>query len=156
MQVANPVVFRKGEDHVLDYIRKTEVPKDGVYIPPEEEKKQAPPAPSSNNDDEEEVAKDNDEDGWNIPIYPTNSEIPDMRLFVTNPVPKDYIIQCTIKRDKSGLGRFFPKYHMYFSDGLKFIMTGKKRPNNRTSNYGISLDKNGADKGSPSFLGKLR
>lgn len=42
-------------------------------------------------------------------------EIADMRSFLMSPCPKGYRIECTIKRDRSGMARFYPKYHCYIS-----------------------------------------
>lgn len=64
-------------------------------------------------------------------------------------------MQCSIKRDKSGFGRFFPKYHLYLSNGLKYLMSAKKRANNKTSNYMMSMTKD-LKKKSSNYLGKLR
>lgn len=71
----------------------------------------------------------------------SNIEIPDMKEFLIKPLPKGILLQCTIKRDKSGLGRFFPKYHVHISENLRYLMTGKKRANNKTSNYLMSMAK---------------
>jgi len=38
-----------------------------------------------------------------------------MKAFLTTPCPKGYRIECTIKREKSGMARFYPKYHCYLS-----------------------------------------
>lgn len=107
------------------------------------------------NEDEEDL-EDENEDGENIPVFPSDTDIPDMKSFVLRPAPKNCVVQCTIKREKGGMARFFPKYSLYFSEGLRFIMTGKKRPNNKTSNYGISVSKGDVEKGSESYVGKLR
>lgn len=42
-------------------------------------------------------------------------DIADMKKFLMEPCPKGYRIECTIKRDRSGLNRFYPKYHCYIS-----------------------------------------
>jgi len=84
------------------------------------------------------------------------SKITDMKAFLTTPCPKGYRIECTIKRDKSGMGRFYPKYHCYLSHGPQYLMSGKKRAHNATSNYLISYNKNEIKKNSPFCLGKLR
>ena len=42
-------------------------------------------------------------------------DIADMKTFLMSPCPKGYRIECTIKRDRSGLNRFYPKYHCYIS-----------------------------------------
>jgi tubby-related protein 1 len=66
------------------------------------------------------------------------------------------ILQCTVKRDKSGFGRFFPHYDMYVSDKFKYLMSGKRRAGNTTSNYVISSDKNDMESKGPNYLGKVR
>jgi hypothetical protein len=47
-----------------------------------------------------------------------------MKAFLVNPVPKGMIVQTTIKRDKSGFARFYPKYHCYLSNGSRQIISG--------------------------------
>lgn len=84
------------------------------------------------------------------------SKITDMKAFLTTPCPKGYRIECTIKREKSGMARFYPKYHCYLSNGPQYLMSGKKRAHNATSNYLISYNKNDFKKNSPYCLGKLR
>lgn len=59
-------------------------------------------------------------------------------------------------RHKSGLNRIFPKYTLALSDGNKFLLTGKKRTGNATSNYLISLDQEKLGKESAGYLGKVR
>ena len=34
---------------------------------------------------------------------------------LSRPAPPNLLVQCSIKRDKSGFGRFFPKYTLYLS-----------------------------------------
>lgn len=70
--------------------------------------------------------------------------------------PKIGQIKCTIMRHKSGLNRIFPKYTLALSDGNKFLLTGKKRTGNATSNYLISLDQEKLGKESAGYLGKVR
>ena len=41
-------------------------------------------------------------------------------------------------------------------EGDRFLLAGKKRAKNRTSNYLISMDKNDLSRNSGSYLGKLR
>jgi len=66
-------------------------------------------------------------------------EIGDMNAFLKNPVPKGVIVQCTIKRDKSGLvNKIYPTYHVHLSKSFKYLMSGKKKGLNKTSNYYIS------------------
>ena len=73
------------------------------------------------------------------------------------PVPKQIgQIKCTIIRHKSGLARLWPKYTLQLSDNSKFLLTGKKRSRQTTSNYLISLDQAKESKNSQGYLGKVR
>jgi len=84
-------------------------------------------------------------------------DLSDMRRFVTSPVPKSAgIVQCSVERDKSGLGLFYPTYTVQLCDGNKFLMVAKKRQNNKTANYLISVDKRDASRDSASYVGKVR
>ena len=85
-----------------------------------------------------------------------NSEMRDMRKFLTTPVRKGIMLQCSIRRDKSGFSRLFPKYFMQTSEGLNFLLAGKKRAGNRTSNYMVTCDQKDFNTKSPSFLAKVR
>lgn len=51
-------------------------------------------------------------------------------------------IQCTIERSKSGFDRLWPKYTLTLSQGNRYMLTGKKRNLNSTSNYMITIDQN--------------
>lgn len=65
-------------------------------------------------------------------------------------------IRTTIERHKTGFNRLWPKYTMSLSDGSKFLLNGKKRSGNTTSNYMISLDQEKLKKGTNGYLGKVR
>ncbi|KDO32634.1 hypothetical protein SPRG_02335 [Saprolegnia parasitica CBS 223.65] len=82
----------------------------------------------------------------------------DMKAFLMRPVPKACdVVECYIERNRSGSNKMFPEYCLYLKDGDRFLLTAKKRPNNRTSNYLISMQLGDlARKGSENFLGKLR
>lgn len=84
------------------------------------------------------------------------NEMRDMRKFLTSPVRKGIMLQCSIRRDKSGFSRLFPKYFMQTSEGLNFLLAGKKRAGNRTSNYMVTCDQKDFNTKSPSFLAKVR
>lgn len=75
---------------------------------------------------------------------------------MTKPISLGMIIQTQIRRDKSGLALFYPKYHVYLSNSLRFLLTGKKRSINKTSNYLMSMSKTELSKKSNYFLGKVR
>lgn len=51
---------------------------------------------------------------------------------------------------------FYPQYDLYLSDECKYLMTGKKRSGNATSNYIVSADKTDLEVDSPNYLGKVR
>jgi len=85
-----------------------------------------------------------------------NNEMRDMRKFLISPVRKGIMLQCSIRRDKSGFSRLFPKYYMQTSEGLNFLLAGKKRAGSRTSNYMVTCDQKDFNTKSPSFLAKVR
>lgn len=78
------------------------------------------------------------------------------KLFMMPVPPKIGQIKCTITRHKNGLNRLWPKYSLELSDSGKFLLTGKKRSGNATSNYLISMDQNKTSKNSQGYLGKTR
>lgn len=98
-----------------------------------------------------------------IPQLPPNQviqilqyEMRDMKRFLTRPVPKGIMLQCSISRKKSGLSRIYPKYYMHTSENNTFLLAAKKRANNRTSNYLISMKKDALSVKSPYYMGKVR
>ncbi len=83
--------------------------------------------------------------------------IDDLRDIFLQPIPQTVgTIQCTIMRHKSGFNRLWPKYTMQLSDGQKFLLTGKKRSGNATSNYMITIDQEKLKKNTKGYLGKTR
>jgi tubby-related protein 1 len=50
----------------------------------------------------------------------------------------------------------WPKYTLSLSEGSKFLLSGKKRTGNATSNYLISFDQEKLDKKAQGYLGKVR
>ncbi|KAJ1445202.1 Tub family-domain-containing protein [Pelagophyceae sp. CCMP2097] len=81
----------------------------------------------------------------------------DMRLFLTAPTPQRAgIVQCYIKRNRAGTNKLFPEYSVYMKEGDRFMMCSKKRPNNKTSNYLISMGEHDLKRNSPNYIGKLR
>lgn len=69
------------------------------------------------------------------------TSVDEQRFLFMKPVPPNIgQIQCTIHRHKSGFNRLWPKYTLHLSDGNKFLLCGKKRTGNATSNYMITLD----------------
>ena len=81
----------------------------------------------------------------------------DMREFLNSPVPKGAgTVQCYIRRNKSGTNKLFPVYSLFLKEGDRFLLTSKKRPNNKTSNYLISAGEGDFNRDGVNFLGKLR
>lgn len=85
-------------------------------------------------------------------------DLSDLRRFLSTPVPRAAgVVQCYIDRDKTGLsGRMFPSYSLHLKDDDVFLLAGKKRAGNRTSNYLITMDKRDLNRDSDGFLGKVR
>jgi hypothetical protein len=70
----------------------------------------------------------------------TSPNLSDMRRFLMSPVPKNCgVLQCYIRRNKSGTHKLFPVYSLFLKEGDVFLMASKKRPKNKTSNYLISM-----------------
>ena len=67
-----------------------------------------------------------------------------MKSFLMSPCPKRAgTVQCYIKRNKSGAtNKLYPCYSVYLKEGDRFLMTSKRRPNNKTSNYLVSMEQN--------------
>ncbi|TNV83759.1 hypothetical protein FGO68_gene12469 [Halteria grandinella] len=85
------------------------------------------------------------------------TSVEELRELFMRPVPPNCgQILCTIVRHKSGFNRLWPKYTLHLSDSNKFLLTGKKRSGNTTSNYMITLDQDKMKKGTKGYLGKLR
>ena len=80
-----------------------------------------------------------------------------MYEFLTSPLQKGVLLQCTIKRDKSGItNKLFPLYHVGLSNGFKYLMSAKKKGFNKSSNYYISLNQNDPTRNDNYLLGKVR
>jgi hypothetical protein len=80
----------------------------------------------------------------------------DMKSFLLNPAPKNGgMIECRIIRERTGLNKLYPKYTMETDAGV-FLFSAKKQKHNKTSNYSLSMSKEGAGKDGDGFLGKLR
>ena len=57
------------------------------------------------------------------------------------PVPKEVgTLECSIHRNKGGFNMFHPKYTLTLSEGERFLLNGKKRGGNKTSNYMVTMD----------------
>ena len=69
------------------------------------------------------------------------TQVEELRDMFMKPIPPIIgQVQCTIVRHKSGFNRLWPKYTLHLSDGNKFLLCGKKRSGNTTSNYMITID----------------
>jgi len=84
-------------------------------------------------------------------------DLRDMRKFLTTACPRRAgVVQCSIKRNRSGTNKLFPEYAVYMKEGDRFLMCSKKRPNNKTSNYLISMGEGDLKRNSKNYIGKLR
>lgn len=89
-----------------------------------------------------------------------------LRNFLMRPAPREAkVVQCYIKRNKSTFRKMFPEYRVYIKipgDGNGaperdlFLMCGKKRSGQKTSNYLISMSEDDLRRDSHNYLGKLR
>jgi len=91
----------------------------------------------------------------------TKDDIPDSpegrKKFLTSPLPPGRQMQCYIMRTKKGsLTKSAKLYELYIQQGEAFLLVGKKRSKNKTSNFMIGMDKKNLDKDGDSCLGKLR
>jgi hypothetical protein len=80
----------------------------------------------------------------------------DMSAFLMTPLPKDFVMQCTVRRNRKGFNRIFPSYFLHTSEGHYFVLAGKKRSGNKSSNYLITMNETELKVKSPGYLGKLR
>lgn len=84
-------------------------------------------------------------------------DVSDMRKFLTTPCPKAAgVVQCYIRRNKSGTNKLYPEYYVYMEDGDRFIMCSKKRTLKKTSNYLVSMKAGDLNRDGQNYLGKLR
>lgn len=61
-------------------------------------------------------------------------------LYMLPVPPRIGQVRMTIERHKSGFNRLWPKYTLSLSEGNKFLLCGKKRSGNATSNYLITME----------------
>lgn len=78
------------------------------------------------------------------------------RKFFTEPLTYNKTLKCYIRRDKSGLAKLYPVYHVYTSDGDLYLFSAKKVVLNTTSNYVISASKTVFSTRKDTYLGKVR
>lgn len=84
-------------------------------------------------------------------------DLTDMKKFLMSPIPKDAgVVQCYIKRNRIGMNKLYPIYSIYLKTGDRFLMSSRKRPNNKTSNYLISMSEYDLNRVGDNYLGKLR
>lgn len=84
-----------------------------------------------------------------------NMDREQMRIFMMSPLPKGAMLECRITREKTGFSKFYPKFNFETETGV-FIAASKKRTNNKTSNYLISLDPSDLNRQGPAYMGKVR
>ena len=63
-------------------------------------------------------------------------------LFMQQPRRAGYgAIQCYIERKKTGMGGANSEYYLFITSSKRFLMAGKKKSGNKTSNYAVSMNK---------------
>uniref|UniRef100_A0ACD5Y8Q6 Uncharacterized protein n=1 Tax=Avena sativa TaxID=4498 RepID=A0ACD5Y8Q6_AVESA len=79
-------------------------------------------------------------------------------ISLKQPGPRDGLIQCFIKRDKSKL-----TYHLYLSlttavldDNGKFLLSAKRSRRTTYTDYAISMDSKNISRSSSGYIGRLR
>eukprot|EP00457_Paulinella_chromatophora_P009024 gb/GEZN01009075.1/.p1 GENE.gb/GEZN01009075.1/~~gb/GEZN01009075.1/.p1 ORF type:complete len:411 (-),score=50.95 gb/GEZN01009075.1/:129-1316(-) len=93
------------------------------------------------------------------PKYESDEQADALRKFLTTPVKPGAVMQCFVKRNKSGAkGAIFPTYELYDEANKKdpeFLCACKRKLGSKDSNYILSLSKQSFEK-DIMFLGKLR
>ena len=89
------------------------------------------------------------------PILIRMSGIKNMKMFLTSTVPKGQLLQCTIRRQKSGLDIFRPRYDLHLSEECSLLMSAKKK-GGTSANYYFSLSKEEFEDPSPNYLGRVK
>eukprot|EP00698_Gefionella_okellyi_P017791 TRINITY_DN5255_c0_g1_i1.p1 TRINITY_DN5255_c0_g1~~TRINITY_DN5255_c0_g1_i1.p1 ORF type:complete len:376 (+),score=64.39 TRINITY_DN5255_c0_g1_i1:42-1130(+) len=92
------------------------------------------------------------------PIAPSAAIVDDeaRQSFVHQPAPKGMMVQMQIRRERSGLKKFYPEYRLFFKEQDKFCLAARKRKKNKTTNYLVSMSESELSKRATSFVGKLR
>ena len=81
--------------------------------------------------------------------------VEELRKMHMEPIPARIgQIQCTIMRNKKWYQQ--PVYTLSLSATNQFLLSGKKRAFNKTSNYMISMDQDKGGKSGSGYLGKVR
>lgn len=96
-------------------------------------------------------------EGKKAPFDIANIGEKSMKQFLLQPAPKDAgMVECRIIRERAGFNRMYPSYILQSESGI-FLMSAKKKPQNRTSNYTLAMSKDKlVNKHSEFYLGKLR
>jgi len=82
----------------------------------------------------------------------------DHLAWLQTPVGPGEMLQCFIKRDKTGLDMLYPQYRCYLQtpDGDRFMMAARKRKKSNSNNYVISCSMKDLARHSDNCVGKLR
>ena len=77
---------------------------------------------------------------------------------VGRPVPNSIaMLECTIKRDKSGLTKkMYPKYDLMLSYNQQCVITGQRMSVFGSAHYIVTLPGQNMDKHATGYLGKVR
>eukprot|EP01063_Lacrimia_lanifica_P037221 TRINITY_DN757_c1_g3_i1.p1 TRINITY_DN757_c1_g3~~TRINITY_DN757_c1_g3_i1.p1 ORF type:complete len:388 (+),score=132.57 TRINITY_DN757_c1_g3_i1:85-1248(+) len=86
-------------------------------------------------------------------------DVSDKRSFLGRAPPKVGMVCCYVMRDRAGMKKLHPEYHMYLEnpgESSSFLLAARKRKNKKTSNYLISMDPDDLCRQSGNFYGKVR
>ena len=63
-----------------------------------------------------------------------------IRRLLTSPLPRAAgVLQCYIRREKSGANKLLPEYRVYMKEGDRFLLSSKKRSQNKVQNVNNSF-----------------
>jgi hypothetical protein len=113
---------------------------------------------NANNNTKEGTNKDSSSNKAEL-VVPFHMRIPsldaiELRSFLNQVVAPGFLLQLVIKRNKSGvMNSLYPSYEVYHEASGIQLMSGRKKPGNKTSNFEINVDKQYRTSG---YLGKVR
>eukprot|EP00919_Chromeraceae_sp_WS-2016_P015825 GHVR01037602.1.p1 GENE.GHVR01037602.1~~GHVR01037602.1.p1 ORF type:complete len:109 (-),score=7.35 GHVR01037602.1:1389-1715(-) len=78
------------------------------------------------------------------------------RSFICGMLSKGRFMECVVKRDNSGLKTFFPQYDLFLTEGLKYLMSTKRKCGKITSTYEMSAIENNFDENDDNYVGLVK
>ena len=65
-------------------------------------------------------------------------------------------MNAILKRHRSGIQWFNPRYDMFFFEDMHFIMSSKRKSCHLTSNYHMGVKKEPVDEGDDKYVGTVK